>query len=336
MTLKIAVIGTGPVARDNYIPFLAGQPDVTLAYFNRTHTTAQEMAEKFGGEALPSLEAVAAWKPTTALVLTSETVRHEIGTRLIEAGVPRLFFEKPLVAVHGQAHVTEDDFHAGRRMLALAEQRGCETAMIFNYRFFEQTQTAKTLAEERGFGPVISAVGLVHYACWSHCIDLFQHFAGPVAEMTALSGAVNHQAPSVKIDAPDVAAALRMENGATGTLIGTAGMAWQHPLYEILFTFQKGRIHLRDLDGTLEVLDGSSQTHEQRSLVRHTSRWDQYAASFQKSLHAYLESLRHGQPPPVPGRDGLRELQVEAALRRSISQRRPVRVQEEFPLGEQP
>jgi len=332
MTLKIAVIGTGKVSRDNYVPFLAGQDDVTLAYYNRTRQTAQLVADTFGGDVLPTLEAVADWGPDAALVLTSETVRHDIGMALIRLGVRRLFFEKPLVALRGQAHVTEDDFHKGKAMLDLARERGVETAMVFNYRFFEQTQAAKEIAAARDFGPAISAVGLVHYACWSHCIDLFQHFAGSVAEITALSGAVQHQAPEVAIEAPDVTAALRMEGGATGTLIGTAGMKWQHPLYELIFTFGNGRLHMRDLDGTLEILDGGRPTHETRSLVRHTSRWDQYAASFGKSLGAYLDSLRGGQPPPVPGVDGLRELQTEAALKRSIAQRRPVMVQEEFPL----
>lgn len=332
MTLKIAVIGTGKVSRDNYVPFLAGQSDVTLAYHNRTRQTAQDVADKFGGEVLPTLEAVSAWDPDTALILTSETVRYDIGTALINSGVQRLFFEKPLVALNGQAHVTEDDFHKGKAMLDLAHERGVETAMVFNYRFFEQTEAAKRIAHERSFGAVINAVGLVHYACWSHCIDLFQHFAGNVAEIAALSGTAPHQAPEVGIEAPDVTAALLMENGATGTLIGTAGMKWQHPLYEIIFTFENGRLHMRDLDGTLEILDGASQTHETHSLARHTSRWDQYAASFGKSLDAYLDSLRNSRPPPVPGIDGLRELQTEAALKRSIAQRRPVMVQEEFPL----
>jgi hypothetical protein len=36
----------------------------------------------------------------------------------------------------------------------------------------------------------------------------------------------------------------------------------------------------------------------------------------------------------VPGVEGLRELQVEAALKRSIQHQRPVLVREEFPLGD--
>lgn len=334
MPLKIGIVGTGTVSRGNYIPYLASQPDVELGYYNRTQSTAEGAAKEFGGQVFSSLEALVEWEPTTVMVLTSEMARYEIGMQLIRLGVPKIFFEKPLTAAHGQAHVTEEDFYQGKEMLDLAAERGCETAMIFNYRFFEQTLAAKRAAADRNFGPVINVAGMVHYACWSHCIDLIHHFAGSVVEITALGGAVEHSAPMVNIEAPDVVAALRTENGATGTLIGTAGMQWQYPLYELIFTFHNGRIHMRDLDGTLEILDGSGQRHESHSLVRHTSRWDQYADSFKKSLHAYLESLRHGAPPPVPGLAGLQELQVEAALKRSIAERRPVMVQEEFPVGD--
>lgn len=332
MTLRIAVVGTGNVSKNNYLPYLAGQPDVELGLYNRTHAVAAQLAEEFQAEVFSSLDEVARWEPTTAMILTSENSRYEIGMPLIRSGVRKIFFEKPLVAMNGQAHVCEDDFHKGKEMLDLARERGCETAMVFNYRFFDQTLSAKKIAAERNFGQVINGAGLVHYACWSHCIDLIQHFAGSVAEITALSGAVELSAPTVNIVAPDVVAAMRMKNGATGTLIGTAGMQWQHPLYELILTFERGRIHLRDLDGTTEILDGSAQTHELRSIARHTSRWNQYADSFEKSLRAYLDSLRAGQSPPVPGIDGLRELQVEAALRRSIREKRPVLVQEEFPL----
>ena len=330
MTLKIAVVGTGNVAKANYIPFLAAQPDVEMGFFNRNPDKAAAVAAEYGGKHFASIEELAAWEPDTALVLTAETTRFEAGTALIEAGVRKLFFEKPLVAAAGQAHVTEEDFFNARSMLAAAKVRGCETAMVFNYRFFEQSVTARETAAARDFGKVINATGLVHYACWSHCIDLLQHFAGGVAEIAALEGGLDHIAAALDITARDVTAAMRMESGATATLIGTAGMMWQHPLYEMTFTFERGRIHMRDLDGTLEILDGARQTHETIAMSRNNSRWDQYAQSFKKSLGAYLDSLRAGAEPPVPGLDGLRELQVEAALKRSIAERRPVKVQEEF------
>jgi predicted dehydrogenase len=329
--LLIAVAGTGPVARNNYLPFLARQPDVALACWNRTADKAVAAAQECGGTACPDLPALMAWRPTAVLVLTAETARHEVGTELIRLGARRIFFEKPLVAARGQAHVGENDFLAGRAMLRLAARRRCETAMVFNYRFFEQSVAAKALARQRRFGKVINVTGQVHYACWSHCIDLIQWFGGPIREITALSGPVLRQGERVGA-ARDVTAAFVTEDGAAGTLIGTAGMRWQHPLFELVFTFEQGRIHLRDLDGTMEILDGRRQRHETVTVVRDASRWASYDESFRQALGAYLQSLRRRTAPPVPGVDGLRELQVEAALRRSIRERRPVNLAREFPL----
>lgn len=331
MTLKIAVVGTGKVARNNYVPYLASQPDVELAYWNRTPETAQLLAESYQGRTLPSLASVADWKPTSVLVLTSEKARYAISMELLKLGVPRLFFEKPLVAMDGQAHVTEEDFEKGKALLTLAKARATETAIVFNYRFFDQTVAAERAVKERKLGEVINFTALVHYACWSHCIDLLHLFAGSAQEIAALSGDTR-QSPELRVAAKDVCAALRMGNGATGTLIGTAGLKWQQPLYELVLTFENGRIHMRDLDGTLEIMDGATRLHECQSIVRDSSRWDQYKASFANSLDAYLRSLRESTPPPIPALDGLRELQVEAALKRSIAQRRPVLVQQEFPI----
>jgi predicted dehydrogenase len=332
MKMKIAIVATGKVARDNYIPFLAKQTDVELGYWNRTSATAQSVAAKFGGVVFTSLEALAAWQPTAAMVLTAETARYQVGTQLINLGVPRLFFEKPLVAAAGQAHVTEDDFLSGKQMLALAKAKGCETAIVFNYRFFDQTLAARQFVASRSLGRVIHFTGLVHYACWSHAIDLIQSFAGGVEEVAALQSLQPRRSPELKMDAVDVCAALKMQSGATGTILGTVGMKWQQPLFELTFTFENGRIHMRDLDGTLELMDGATRLHETRQMVRDGSRWDQYRLSFDKAVAAYLDTLRAGTPPPIPAIEGLRELQVEAAMKRSIAQRRPVAVQEEFPL----
>ena len=82
----------------------------------------------------------------------------------------------------------------------------------------------------------------------------------------------------------------------------------------------------------LKIQNGRSGQHEIHAMPRDRSRWDQYNASFVKSTLAYLESIRQGQPPPVPGAAGLQELQVEAAIKRSIAQKRPVDLEAELPL----
>ncbi|NLN18801.1 MAG: Gfo/Idh/MocA family oxidoreductase [Firmicutes bacterium] len=326
MSLKVAIFGTGEVARKSYLPQLAKCRDITLSYFNRTREKAVKIAEQYGGWVADSPAELMADEPDTVLVLTRENQRYDAAMTLLEFKPKRLFFEKPLVAQRDQANVVEDDFFKAKEILQRAQEQGTETAMVFNYRFFDQTRRAKRIIDERDFGCPKHVTGLVHYACWSHCIDLIMHFCGPIAEVTAL------RSRDGSSGAYAITAAFRLDNDATGTIIGTNNIHFNLPLYELTFAFAHGRLSTRDLDGDLEVLDYRTNMHEVYGLSRINSRWDQYQASFGKSLHAYLESIRQGSPPPVPGIAGLYELQFEAALKRSIAQQRPVNLAEEFPI----
>ena len=328
MGLKIGIVGTGKVAQRNYVPCLAGEDDVSLGYYSRTKAKAEAIAEEFGGQVFASMAGLIEWGPDAVFVLTRETERLEVATALLALNPKRLFFEKPLVAAYGQEDVREEDFVAARQLLHTAAAQDCETAMVFNYRFFDMALQAKELI--RGFGPVRNITGLIHYACWSHGIDLVHHFAEPIVELTALA---SEQVRGDRMAARDVTAAFRTANDATGTLIGTSTLAWEFPLFELSFNFAGGRVHFRDLDGDMEVIDYKSGQHQSYSIPRDRSRWDQYNASFAKSTLAYLASLRQGQPPPVPGLAGLQELQVEAAIKRSIAQKRPVDLAAELPLS---
>jgi predicted dehydrogenase len=129
-----------------------------------------------------------------------------------------------------------------------------------------------------------------------------------------------------------VTAAVQLANGATGTLIGTCGIDFNLPLYELTLCFERGRIAMRDLDGDLEFIEYATGQHTVHALSRNVSRWDQYRASFGKAINAYLDSIVQGAPPPVPGLAGLQELQFEAALKRSLAEARPVAVAVELPI----
>jgi predicted dehydrogenase len=331
MGLKIGILGTGKVASSNYLPFLSRQADVSLLYHSRTRTKAEACAEEFGGRVVDSALALLDEEPDAILVLTRETQRYDATVSLMDSGIPRrLFFEKPLVAQAGQANVRESDFYQARGLLQRAAALGIETAMVFNYRFFDQVVRARGIVSERGWGELVQASLWVHYACWSHCIDLLRLFGGPAAQVTALTE------PSAPLTGNErgvnLAAAFCLENGATGTLLGTGSGHFDFWLYELLLRFEGGVLRLNDLDGPLDVLDNRQRYAETYDLIGHHSRWDQYKASFEKSISAYLDSIRRDQPPPVPGLAGLQELQFEAALRRSAAQSRPVDVQAEFPL----
>jgi predicted dehydrogenase len=332
MSLRVAIVGTGKVAVQNYLPYLARHEDLLLSYYSRTPARAEEAARQFGGRVATSLEELMADDPDTVLVLTRENDRLAAAEALLNYRPRRLFFEKPLVAQLGQAAVTEEDFFLARDLLRRAHTGDTETAMVFNYRFFEQTEKARAIVDERGFGRPVHFNGLVHYACWSHCIDLVLDFMGPVASLTAVAEQASRPCMGSE-GVQNVTVAARMQNDATGALTGTCSIDFKLPLYELTFAYEHGRIHMRDLDGDMEVLDYRSGRHHVYALPRDVSRWDQYRASFGKAINAYVQSVRNGAPPPVPGLAGLRELQFEAGIRRSIAQGSAVDLDSTFPLA---
>ena len=328
--MRIAIVGTGNVAKDCYLPFLKTQKDVELAYFSRTPAKAEACAAAFGGRAYASLAELLATDPDSVFVLTNETTRADVLAELVPLRPRRLFLEKPLVARSGQDNVTEEDFATAQGLLAQLHAQGCQTAMIFNYRFFDQVLAAREILAQRSFGTPLNAVAAVNYACWSHCIDLLHFFVGPAETIMAQESGLKCR--HGQADVADVAGTIRFVGGASGTILGTWALNFGFPLFELIVNFSGGRLHLRCLDGDLEVLDYSSKRHEILSVTRNTSRWDQYRASFGKAIGAYLESLRRGEPPPVPGLAGLEELRFEAALRRSVRLGRAVQVQSEFAI----
>jgi len=84
MNLKIAIVGTGNVSRNNYLPFLARQPDVTLIYHSRTRSKAEACAQEFGGRVADSVHELLVEEPDAVLVLTRETQRYEATMALLE------------------------------------------------------------------------------------------------------------------------------------------------------------------------------------------------------------------------------------------------------------
>ena len=327
--MEIAIVGAGKVAQSNYLPSLLRHKDVSLICYSRTPEQTEAVGQKFGVHIARTLPELFARQPEAVFVLTREEQRLEATQALLPYKPKRLFLEKPLVARGRQAHVVQQDFWDAKTLLRQAQEAGAEVAMVFNYRFFDQIQRAKRLIQERNFGEAIGVVALTHFACWSHCIDLILEFAGPVREISAQQGTQPY--PFEGGEVSDVAASFLIGNQATGVLLGTSGMNWNFPLFELIVNFEGGRIHFRDLDQNMEVLDYRSNVHEIFSPSRHDSRWTKYDESFQKSVDAYLASIRNGAPPPVPGIAGLLELQFEASLKKSIAEHRPVVPSEEFP-----
>lgn len=327
---KLGITGLGNVAGDSYLPYLSGREDLEITCCSRSPEKAKKFAERFGVKSCRDLKELAEMKPDAIFILTRENYHCDIANQLLEFSPKRLFIEKPLQARDGQANVGEQDFFEAYDLLKRAKKTGTEIAMNFNYRFFEQTLRLERIIREKDLGALLQSSWLVHYACWSHCIDLLLRFNGKIVEVGSLSSGRIHQSKD-QLGA-DLAGAFVAESGSTGIIMGTVGTAFEHQLYHIVLNFERGTVILSDLDSGMDVYYRGNDYCESHVLNSDRSRWDQYTESFRKSLAAYLESIdqRQAQAPPVTGMDGLKELQFEVALRRSVATGRKVIIDQEF------
>ncbi len=94
MSVKIAIVGTGKVARNNYLPYLAQQPDVTLTYYSRTQSRAEACAAEFGGRVTGSVHELLADQPDAVLVLTREEQRFDVTLELLQGQSQTPFLRK--------------------------------------------------------------------------------------------------------------------------------------------------------------------------------------------------------------------------------------------------
>lgn len=328
--MRCVVVGIGSLAIGHYLPLLSSQNDIELGYLARTPERSDRAQAQFGGSVLNSWSDVASFAPDVAFNLTTDTQHGLVLDELVQAGCPRIFSEKPLIAARGQARVDEADFRRALGIANAARQANIEIAIGFNYRFFDTVRSSIESMSRPSFGQLSTIVASAHYACWSHTIDLIGLAGGPMVLLSAIAEHADDADPDGL--PPSRAVSFTTAAGAIGTLSGSSRRAWSDELFSLAFTSENGHVQFSDLDVGTRSFDAESGRLTTTRLGADSSRNATYARSFVESVTAYLDAVRQSHPAPVGLEAGLRELQVEAAISRSIDERRPVAVQREFPL----
>lgn len=124
MTLRIAMIGLGDIARKAYLPVLGPRPDVDLTFVTRNTKALAELGAAWRVDRLHTdLDAALTQGLDGAFVHAATAAHPHIVRRLLEAGVPTLV-DKPLADTGEQSEVLVD----------LAETRGVSLMVGFNRR----------------------------------------------------------------------------------------------------------------------------------------------------------------------------------------------------------
>ncbi len=194
--MKVAVIGCGGIAKAHLqCTQLCG--DELVAAVDTNLENANAAVEQYGGIAMSNVdEMLAKVAPDAAVIATPPNVHKEIGSKLMQAGIP-ILCEKPL------AHTVED----AEALVELADKTGIPAYVAYCHRFTPASQVMRDYAREGKFGrKLYFRNGFTGYVdafdgSWrldfsiagggslidtaSHSIDLFQFIIGPVAEAKA-------------------------------------------------------------------------------------------------------------------------------------------------------
>ena len=182
MTLRIAIIGLGDIAKKAYLPVLGPRPDVELVFVTRNAETLAELGAAWRVDRLHTdLDTALADGLDGAFVHAATSAHPVLVRQLIEAGVPTMV-DKPIADTGDESAALVD----------LAETRGVSLMVGFNRRFAPLYRDAAALnlplvvMQKNRAGP-LDDVRRAVFDDYIHVVDTLR-FLAPDADQVMIRG----------------------------------------------------------------------------------------------------------------------------------------------------
>jgi len=329
----VVIVGAGNISAA-HIFAVEGLPNAELVgVVGRTAARSTKLADKHGVLVFGSLEEAVAHPEVDIVSICTPSGAHlEPALTAIAAG-KHVVVEKPI----------EITVERSRRLIEAAEAAGVSVGAIFMSRFAPANAFAKRAVEEGRLGRLLQVDGYVKWwrdqayydsGAWRgtalldgggalmnqgiHQVDALQWIAGPVAEVFAYAGTLNHERLEVE---DTLVAVLRYENGAYGQL-ATATSLWPGSPKSLQVHGTEGFLRIDD-DMLVDWRTRSGGDAERDELLAkyggagQGGSSDPMAISFQNHLLQYqdfLAALDSGRAPAIDGREGIKAVELVEAL----------------------
>lgn len=333
----VLVVGAGNISAA-HIFAIEGLPNARLiGIVGRSPERVGELARKHGVPSFESLEdAVARPDVDIVSICTPSGAHLEPALTAIAAG-KHVMVEKPI----------EITVERSRRLIEAAKAAGVVVGAIFMSRYAPANAFAKQAIEEGRLGRLLQVDGYVKWwrdqdyydsGAWRgtldldgggalmnqgiHQVDILQWLAGPVVEVFAYGGTLNHERLEVE---DTLVGVLRYENGAYGQL-STATSLWPGSPKSLHVHGTEGFLKIEDdmLVDWRTRLGGDAERDELLATYGGAGQGgssDPMAISFQNHLLQYqdfLAALESGRPPAIDGREGLKAVELVEAFYASM------------------
>jgi myo-inositol 2-dehydrogenase / D-chiro-inositol 1-dehydrogenase len=312
--MRVAVVGTGWWGTEHARAFTVAQHAELVAIVGRDPARTAARAAQFGVPGYVDLDQMlSAQTPDLVSVAVHSGAHYGVASRLLERR-QRVLVEKPLTVDLAQARV----------LVETAEREGLFLGVNFNYRYAHPVRLARRAIQAGNVGEIRLAAWQMSGECASttpfanlretqcHGFDLLEYLCGPVVSVSAeMSGAGTPGRDD------SVIVTMVFGNGAIGSLVSTSCATYSYPgAQSLLLAGDRGRVLIQDTVRRYSFTEAGSE---------HTTTWEsgyfndrdrQFTATLDQHLVEVIAAVRAGAPPPVPGRAGLRALELaEAAIR---------------------
>ena len=319
--LRVAIIGSGGVASGQHAPALAKIEGVELvAVCDVVADKANALAAKYGARAYTDyhlmLEEV---QPNVVHVCTPEAFHFEPALAALEAGA-HVFCEK----------VMTESAEKAWKLVKTALERDLLLAVDYNYRFFPVFRELKGIIDRGELGRIALINVYAHSYCMHHALDLIRFLGGEIVEVAAMHTRWHLPRGPLPLPVGDLVycptrnegVVLRLANGAVATLAGSLHMHLKETMIQLECVGEKGRalideVNIANIAGRLRLY---TTPDSEPKVTTYPSIAFSYA--FERSIRAFIESVRERRAPSPSGIDGLRAVEYEEAVVRSQRERR--------------
>lgn len=339
--VRLAVMGAGLIGK-RHIEHVLVLPEAELAAIVDPTPAARELAEATDAPWYPSLAALLAReRPEGVIVATPNQMHVEHGLACVAAGLPALI-EKPLA----------DEVAGARRLVEAAEEAGVPLLAGHHRRHNPLMREAKRVVESGRLGTIVA----VHGSCWFykadnyfevewrrrrgagpvflnliHDIDNLRYLCGDVAAVQALETNTvrGHEVEDTAV------ILLRFASGVLGTFTVSDAIAapwsWEltsgeNPAYD---RTDEACYQIGGTRGSLTIPHLDLWSHPAGPSWWEPIVRERVPAAAQDPLglqiRQFCRVIRGLEPPLVSGREGLRTLEVVAAIKEAAATGRIVR-----------
>ena len=324
--LKAAVIGCGNIGTLHAQAIHQSQKATLVAVCDTDRDRAETVAQRFAGRPYDDISSLLQHEsPDVVTVATPDHLHVNVTLDAMAAGC-HVFCEKPLAT----------ELRDAQRMIDSAARRGVWLSVDYNRRYGFGYRKAKALLGGGRIGEVRHAMVSVTDGTPSsevvreptvilttlliHHIDLLRYVCGEVRSVHARfaeaspNGLLRH-----------VVLSFQLAGGVVAAIVAGFRDDQSRTTERMEIVGTQGSIVVEDVTRGVRLV---ALDPDRVELFRHNHflTGDAYYGTLVDHVQDYLEHIAEGREPPIPGREGLRGMQVAAAAVQSYREGKPVEV----------